>query len=74
MLTELQKAILEYVKREYFHVTLKDFISCTGVQEEDALNALKDLKSKRIVTTSPNIMGSFIGVTNYGWKLMGWKK
>ena len=73
MLTELQKDILEYVKRECFHATLKDFISCTGVQEEDALNALQDLKSKRIVTTRQNLMDSFIGVTNHGWNLMGWR-
>lgn len=73
MLTELQKAILEYAKRESFHATIKDFIDRTEISEEDALNALKDLRRKRIVSLCPDIMNSWIGVTNYGWNLMGWK-
>ena len=73
MLTELQKAILEYARRESFHATVKDFIDCNGVSETAVLNALKDLSSKRIVALSPDIMNSWIGVTNHGWNLMGWR-
>lgn len=35
--------------------------------------ALKDLRSKRIVSMPPSLFTSWIGVTNYGWKVMGWK-
>lgn len=74
MLTELQKAILEYAKRESFHATIKEFIDCNGVSEMDALTALKDLRSKRVVALSPDVMNSWIGVTNHGWSLMGWRR
>ena len=73
MLTELQKAILEYARRESFHATIKDFIDCTGISDEDALNALKELRRGRIVALGPDIMNSWIGVTNHGWNLMGWR-
>lgn len=73
MLTELQKAILEFARRESFHATIKDFIDRNGVSEADALNALKDPRSKRIVSLGPDVMSSWIGVTNHGWNLMGWR-
>lgn len=73
MLTQLQRDILEFAKTECFHGTLNDFIVCTGVSKEEALIALKDLRSKRIVSMPPSLFTSWIGVTNYGWKVMGWK-
>ena len=72
-ITKLQKEILEFAKREYFKVNLQDFIYRTRTNEEDALLALKDLKKRRIVSMSPDLMNSYIGVTNYGWNLLGWK-
>lgn len=72
MLTQLQRQILEYAKEESFHATLNDFINRYGVSSSDAIAALKDLKRKRIVTMPPNIMNTWIGVTNYGWGVMGW--
>ena len=53
--------------------TTNDFIARTGVPEEDALTALKDLRSKHIVSMPPSLLTSWIGVTNYGWRVMGWK-
>lgn len=73
MLTQLQKNILEFAKAECFHGTLNDFITRTGVPEEEALTALKDLRSKRIVSMPPSLLTSWIGVTNYGWRVMGWR-
>lgn len=73
MLTQLQRDILEFAKTECFHGTLNDFIACTGVSKEEALMALKDLRSKRIVLMPPSLFTSWIGVTNNGWKVMGWK-
>ena len=72
-ITELQKKILEFAKREYFKVNLQDFIDRTRTNEEDAMLALKDLKKRRIVSMSPDLMNGYIGVTNYGWSLLGWK-
>ena len=72
-ITELQKEILEFAKREYFKVNLQDFIDRTRTNKEDAILALKDLKKRRIVSMSPDLMNSYIGVTNYGWSLLGWK-
>lgn len=74
MVTDLQKNILEFARRECFHATLKDFIDRTGVSTDDAVSALRDLKRKRIVSLPPDILNSWIGVTNYGWRVMGWKK
>lgn len=72
-ITELQKEILEFAKREYFKVNLQDFIDRTRTNKEDAMLALKDLKKRRIVSMSPDLMNGYIGVTNYGWSLLGWK-
>lgn len=72
-ITELQKEILEFAKREYFKVNLQDFIDRTRTNKEDAMSALKDLKKRRIVSMSPDLMNGYIGVTNYGWSLLGWK-
>ena len=72
-ITELQKEILEFAKREYFKVNLQDFIDRTRTNKEDAVLALKDLKKRRIVSMSPDLMNGYIGVTNYGWSLLGWK-
>ena len=72
-ITELQKEILEFVKREYFKVNLQDFIDRTRTNKEDAMLALKDLKKRRIVSMSSDLMNGYIGVTNYGWSLLGWK-
>lgn len=72
-ITELQKKILEFAKREYFKVNLQDFIDRTRTNEEDAMLALKDLKKRRIVSMSPDLMNGYIGVTNYGRSLLGWK-
>lgn len=74
MLTNLQIQILNFAKEQSFHGTLAEFISSKGVPEIEALSALKDLKSKRIVSMPPDSLNSWIGVTNYGWKVMGWKK
>lgn len=74
MVTELQRSILEFTKREYFKCSLEDFISRTGVDKDEALQALKDLRSKRIVSMPPDLMHAFIGVTNYGWNVMQWKR
>lgn len=71
-ITELQKEILEFAKREYFKVNLQDFIDRTRTNKEDAMLALKDLKKRRIVSMSPDLMNEYIGVTNYGWNLLGW--
>lgn len=74
MLTNLQIQILNFAKSQYFHGTLAEFINYYGVPENDALAALKDLKSKRIVSMPPDLMNSWIGVTNYGWKVMDWTR
>ena len=74
MITELQRSILEFAKRECFKCSLEDFISRTGVDKDEALKALKDLRSKRIVSMPPDLLHSFIGVTNYGWNVMQWKR
>ena len=72
-ITELQKEILEFARREYFKVNLQDFIESTRANKEDSVLALKDLKKRRIVSMSPDLMNGCIGVTNYGWNLLGWK-
>ena len=72
-ITELQKEILEFAKREYFKVNLRDFIESTRANKEDAILALQDLKKRRIVSMSSDLMNGYIGVTNYGWSLLGWK-
>lgn len=72
-ITELQKEILEFAKREYFKVNLQDFIESTRANKEDSILALKDLKKRRIVSMSSDLMNGYIGVTNYGWSLLGWK-
>lgn len=72
-ITELQKEILEFAKREYFKVNLQDFIESTRANKEDSVFALKDLKKRRIVSMSSDLMNGYIGVTNYGWSLLGWK-
>lgn len=72
-ITELQKEILEFAKKEYFKVNLQDFIDRTRTNKEDAMLALKDLKKRRIVSMSSDLMNGYIGVTNYGWSLLGWK-
>ena len=74
MVTELQRSILEFAKRECFKGSLEDFISRTGVDKDEALQALKDLRSKRIVSMPPDLLHAFIGVTNYGWNVMQWKR
>lgn len=74
MLTTLQFQIMEFAKEQSFHGTLTEFINSRGVTEQDALAALKELRSKRIVSMPPDLLNSWIGVTNYGWKVMGWKK
>ena len=73
MLTNVQREILEFVKNEYFHVSLNDFISRTGTSMSEAVDALKDLRKKRIVAVGPSLTDSFIGVTNYGWNVMKWR-
>lgn len=72
-ITELQKEILEFAKREYFKVNLQDFIESTRANKEDSILALKDLKKRRIVSMSSDLMNGYIGVTNYGGSLLGWK-
>ena len=72
-ITELQKEILEFAKREYFKVNLQDFIESTRANKEDSVLALKDLRKRRIVSMSSDLMNGYIGVTNYGWSLLGWK-
>lgn len=71
-LTTIQRQILQFAKRESFHGKLKDFISEHDVDKDEAVAALKDLKRQRIVYMSPDLMNSFIGVTNHGWSVMGW--
>lgn len=73
MLTDLQKEILMFAKQEIFHGTLRQFIDRYHVDEESAVQALKELKRKHIVSMDTNILSSWIGVTNYGWQVMGWK-
>lgn len=72
MLTELQRSILEFAKQESFHGTLSEFIDRYNVDENMAIQSLRDLKSKRIVSMPSDILNSLIGVTNYGWRVMGW--
>ena len=74
MITELQRSILEFAKHECFKCSLEDFISRTGVDKDEAMQALKDLRSKRIVSMPPDLLHAFIGVTNYGWNVMQWKR
>ncbi len=71
-LNNLQRQILEFAKSKGFHGTLSEFISMTGVNEEEALSALRDMKKKHIVSMPPGLKTDWIGVTNYGWKIMGW--
>ena len=73
MLTNVQREILEFAKREYFHATLGDFVTQTGTSMSDAISALKDLRKKRIVSVGPSLTDSWIGVTNYGWNIMQWR-
>ena len=39
----------------------------------EAVDALKDLRKKRIVAVGPSLTDSWIGVTNYGWNVMKWR-
>ena len=73
MLTNVQREILEFAKRESFHVTLGDFVTQTGISMSDAISALKDLRKKRIVSVGPSLTDSWICVTNYGWNVMQWR-
>ena len=73
MLTNVQREILEFAKRESFHATLGDFVSQTGTSMSEAIGALKDLRKKRIVSVGPSLTDSWIGVTNYGWNVMQWR-
>lgn len=73
MLNDLQKAILEFAKQTSFHGTLREFIDYYHVDEQAAIQALGDLKRKRLVSMPPDVMNSWIGVTNYGWNVMGWQ-
>ena len=71
---ELQQEILWYAKTEYFHVSLNDFLQNNPhVNSDEAAIALKELKKQRIVSMGPNIFDDCIGVTNHGWKVMGWR-
>ena len=72
-LSELQHDILEFAKREHFHATLDDYVSRNNVDKSKAIEALKDLKLRRIVSMPPDILNGPISVTNYGWRIMGWK-
>lgn len=74
MLTNVQREILEFAKNEYFHASLNDFISRTGTSMSEAVDALKDLRKKNIVSVGPSLTDSWIGVTNYGWHVMQWRK
>ena len=73
MLTNVQREILEFAKKESFHASLSDFISRTGTSMSEAIDALKDLHKKRIVSVGPSLTDSWICVTNYGWNVMQWR-
>lgn len=79
-LTTLQIQILEFTKSTYFHSSLNDFLKAEiRITQDEAIEALKSLRSKRIVsmgpsaTSGPDLMNGWIEVTNYGWKIMGWE-
>lgn len=74
MLTELQRDIMEFAKRERFHGTLEGFLrEDFRVDPEEAEAALQDLKRRHIASVAPPIRTSFIGATNAGWKQLGWR-
>ena len=70
----MQVNILQFAKKESFHGTLAEFIDAYHADKDEALTALKGLRKRRIVSMPPDLLNSSIGVTNYGWRLMGWDK
>lgn len=73
-LTILQKDIMEFAKGQYFHASLNDYLRInTNVDKNEAIQALKDLKGKRIASVGgSDIENDWICVTNHGYKIMGW--
>lgn len=74
MLTQLQRDIMEFAKRESFHGTLEEFLhrDCR-IDPDEAEAALQDLKRRHIAAVATPIRTSFIGATNFGWKQLGWR-
>lgn len=75
-LTDTQIRLLEFVKSQYFHVTLDDFLlESPDITQEAAEEALDDLRKKHIAVkppAPPRKNRGFIGVTNLGYRVMGW--
>lgn len=71
-LTNTHKAILDSVKSTYFHSTVDDVVSDTGLPKAEVINNLKELNKAGITQVRLYNSSDFIGVTNYGWKLMDW--
>lgn len=72
-LTDTQVRLLEFVRSQYFHVTLDDFLlESPDIEQSEAEQALQDLREKHIVVAPPLKDRGFIGVTNTCYKLMGW--
>lgn len=70
----LQREILEFAKAEDFHGTLEDFHKRNPEHTKEELEeALKGLKRSRLVSMPPALYTGWIGVTNTGWKVMGWQ-
>lgn len=73
-MSELELRIMEYAKQTDFHGTLRKFLEQNpDVEEGAAVEALRSLKRQRIASTSPDLMDSWIGATNFGYKKLGWR-
>lgn len=66
-LSSLEYSILVYAKQTDFHGTLKQFLECNpDVEESVALETLRGMKRKHLVSMPPDLMNGWIGITNLG--------
>lgn len=72
-LSGLERAIMEYAKQTDYHGTLQQFLKWNReIDETAAIEALRGLKRKHLISMPPDLLNSWIGVTNAGHKRMGW--
>lgn len=73
-LTDVEIYILETSKREDFHISLQKIIDRDpSVDSDEIISAFRNLVKKRIVSKGSDLLNDYFGVTNYGWKIMGWR-
>ena len=70
-----QKRLLQFCKDNDFHATLQQFIDVnSGLDRDSIIEEFHELKRCHIASAGHTDFDGFIGVTNYGWKLMGWSR